>query len=132
MYISINAAATPAKPHRTEIWGILPDKKRISHGWPTCLKKQPPRVAIKNNDIYMINDEDSDTYEEPKERNLRVMYKLKMSEDPTSKNMPREQEFDDDNYESIEEKETAAINKCSMCNFYLQKTCYILMFWILL
>ena len=107
-YLAMNvAAATPAKPHRTEIWGILPDKRRIPHGWPTCLKKQPPRVAFKNNDIYMIDDKESDTYVEPKERNLRVMYKLKVSKDPTSKNMPHEEEFDDDNYESIEEKETA-------------------------
>ena len=42
-----------------------------------------------------------------KKENLRVMYKLKVSEDPTSKNMPHEEEFDDDNYESTEEKETA-------------------------
>ena len=101
------AAATPAKPHRTEIWGILPDKKRIPHRWPTCLKKQPPQVAFKNNDIYMIHDEESEMYKEPKERNLRVMYKLKVSEDPASKNMPYEEEFDDNNYESIKEKETA-------------------------
>ena len=46
-------------------------------------------------------------YEEPKERNLRVMYKLKVSNHPISMNMPNEEEFDDDNYESIEEKETA-------------------------
>ena len=107
-YLAMNvAAATPAKPHRTEIWGILPNKRRIPHGWPTYLKKQPPRVPFKNNDIYMINDEKSDTYEEPKERNLSVMYKLKLSKDTTSKNTPHEEEFDDDNYESIEEKETA-------------------------
>ena len=56
-YIAMNtAAATPAKPHQTEIWGILPDKRRIPCGWPACLKKQPPRVAFKNNYIYMIND----------------------------------------------------------------------------
>ena len=34
------------------------------------------------------------------------MYKLQVSEDPISINMPHEEEFDDDNYESIEEKET--------------------------
>ena len=45
-------------------------------------------------------------YEEPKERNLRVMYKLKVCEDPASKNMPHKEEFYDVNYESIEEKET--------------------------
>ena len=51
----------------------------------------------------MVNDEKSDTYEEPKERNPRVMYKLKVCDDPSSKNMPNEEEFDDDNYKSIEE-----------------------------
>ena len=96
-------AATPAKLHRTEIWGILPNKKRIPCRWPACLRKKPPRVAFKNNDIYMVNNEESDTYEEPKERHPRVMYKLKISEDPTSKNMPHEEEFDDDNYESFDE-----------------------------
>ena len=76
-YLPMNAvAATPAKPHRTEIWGILPDKQRIPHRWPACLRKQPPRVAFKNNDIYMVSDEESNTYEEPKERHPRVMYKL--------------------------------------------------------
>ena len=90
-----------------EIWGILPDKRRTPHGWPACLKKQPPRVAFKNNDIYMINDEESNPYEEPQERNMRVLYKLKVNEDPTSKNIPHEEQFDDYNYEPIEEKETA-------------------------
>ena len=103
-YLDMNAvAALPAKPHRTEIQGILPNKKRIPCRWPTCLRKQLPMVAFKNNDIYMVNDEESDTYEEPKERHPRVMYKLKVSKDPTSKNMPREEEFNDDNYESIDE-----------------------------
>ena len=55
----------------------------------------------------MIHDEESDTYEEPKERNLRVMYKLQVSKYSTSKNMPNEEEFDDDNYETIKEKEMA-------------------------
>ena len=97
------AAATPAKPHQTEIQGILLDKRRIPHRWPMCLRKQPPRVAFKNNDIYMVNDGESNTYEEPKESNPRVMYKLKVCDYPTSKNMPNEEEFYDDNYESIEE-----------------------------
>ena len=97
--------ATPTKPHRTEIWGILPNKKRVPHRWPACLSKQPPRVAFKNNNIYMVNDEESYTYEEPKERHPKVLYKLKLSEDPASKNMPHEEEFDEDNYESIDEIE---------------------------
>ena len=99
--------AVPAKSHWMEIWGILLDKRRTSSGWLTCLKKQPPRVAFRNNDIYMVNGEENDPYEEPKERNVRVFYKLKVNADLALKNMPHKEDFDDDNYESIEEKETA-------------------------
>ena len=33
-YLAMNATATvaPAKPHRTEIQGILPDKRKVPHG----------------------------------------------------------------------------------------------------
>ena len=43
---------SPAKPHRNEIQWILPDKRRVPYGWPACLRRQPPRVAFRNNDIY--------------------------------------------------------------------------------
>ena len=55
----------------------------------------------------MLNGEESDPYKEPEEQNVRVFYKLKVNKDPTSKNMPQERDFDNNNYESIEEKETA-------------------------
>ena len=75
-YLPMNAAAaTPAKPHRTEIWGTLLDKRRVRRGWPACLRRQPPRVAFKNNDIYMINNEGNDSYEEPRERHPKVLYR---------------------------------------------------------
>ena len=106
-YLAMNMTTVPAKPHHLEILGILLDKRRTPHRWPICLKKQPSRVAFRNNDIYMVNGEESDQYEEPQERNVKVFYKLKVNEDPTSKNMPYEEDFDDDNYESIEEKEIA-------------------------
>ena len=96
-------AAAPAKPHRTENQGILPDKRKVLHGWPACLRRQPPRVAFRNNEIYMINDEEVDIYEEPRERHTKVLYKLKVCNNPASINMPHEEEYDDDNYESIDE-----------------------------
>ena len=64
-----------------EIGEILLDKRRIPHGWPACLKKQPPRVAFRNNDIYMINGEESDPYEETQEQNVRVFYKLNVNKE---------------------------------------------------
>ena len=51
-------ATAPAKPHRNVIWGILPDKRRVPCGWPACLRMQPPRVAFRNNDIYIVDDEE--------------------------------------------------------------------------
>ena len=70
------ATAVPAKPHRTEIWGILQDKRKVPCGWPAFLRRQPPRVAFKNNDIYVVDDEESSNYEEPRERHPKVLYKL--------------------------------------------------------
>ena len=87
--------------------GNPPRQKKNTPWWPTCLKKQPPKGAFRNNDIYMVNGEESEPYEEQQERNVKVFYKLKVKEYPTSKNMPHKEDFDDDSYESIEEKETA-------------------------
>ena len=39
-YLPMHAvAAAPAKPHRTKIQGILPDKRKVPHGWPACLRR---------------------------------------------------------------------------------------------
>ena len=90
----------PAKPHRNEVWGILLDKRRVPHGWPACLRRQPPRVAFRNNDIYVVEDED---YEGPRERHPKVQYKLKLADNPAAQNMPHEEDYSDNNYESIDE-----------------------------
>ena len=105
-YLSMNtraAAAAVAKPQRTKIWGILPDKRKVPHGWPACLRRQPPRVAFKNNIIYMTDNEEGNNYKEPRERHPKVQYKLKICDNPTSKNMPHKEEYDNNNYESIDE-----------------------------
>ena len=91
---------SPVKPHRNEVWGILPDKKRLPCGWPACLRRQPPRVAFRNNDIYVVDD---DGYEEPRESHPKVQYKLKFSDNPAAQNMPHEEDYSDGNYESIDE-----------------------------
>ena len=97
------SAVALIKPHRTEIQGILPDKRKVPCGWPACLRRQSPRVAFKINDIYVVNDEEPSNYEEPRERHPKVQYKLRVCENPTAKNMPHEEEYDDNNYESIDE-----------------------------
>ena len=50
----------------------------------------------------MVNNEEARNYEEPRERHPKVQYKLKVCNNTTSKNMPHEEEYDDDNYESID------------------------------
>ena len=102
-YLAMNAVAVaPTKPQRTEIQGILLHKRKVPHGWPACLRRQPPRIAFKNNDIYMVNDEEASNYEEPRESHPKVQYKLRVCDNPTSKNMPHEEEYNDGNYESID------------------------------
>ena len=51
----------------------------------------------------MINDKEVNIYEELRERHPKVLYKLKVCNNPTSKNMPHEEEYDDNNYELIDE-----------------------------
>ena len=51
----------------------------------------------------MVNDEEVNSYEEPRERHPKVQYKLNICNNPTSKNMLHEEEYDDDNYGSIDE-----------------------------
>ena len=94
------APISPTKSHRNEIWGVLPDKRRVPCGWPACLRRQPPRVAFQNNDIYVVDD---DEYEEPRERHPKVQYKLKIADNPAAQNMPHEEDYSDNNYESIDE-----------------------------
>ena len=93
------STTSPAKAHRNEVWGILPDKRRVPCGWPAYLRRQPPRVAFRNNDMYVIEDEE---YEEPRERHPKVQYKLQVCDNPAAQNMPHEEDFDDNNYESID------------------------------
>ena len=52
------------------------------------------------NDIYVVDNEE---YEVPKERHPKVQYKLKVCKNPTAQNMPHKEEYDDNNYESIDE-----------------------------
>ena len=91
---------SPSKSHRNEIRGTLPDKRRVPCGWPACLRRQPPRVAFRNNDIYIVDDEE---YEEPRERQPKVQYKLRLADNPAAQNMPHEEDYSNNNYESIDE-----------------------------
>ena len=52
---------------------------------------------------HIIDDEESSNYEEPRERHPKVQYKLKICKNPAAKNMPHEEEYDDNNYESTDE-----------------------------
>ena len=106
------SAAEQGKQPMREVRGILPKKKKMPHGWPACLKKSLPKVAFRNNDIYLVrsSDEDGHPYEESwekeetQEKNMRVFYKLKINGDLSR--LPHEEEFNEDNYESVEEWET--------------------------
>ena len=48
----------------------------------------------------MVDNED---YEEPRERHPKVQYKLRLADNPASQNMPHEEDYSDNNYESIDE-----------------------------
>ena len=75
-------------------------KRRVPRGCPACLRRQPPRVAFWNNDIYIVDDEE---YEEPRKRQPKVQYKLRLADNPAAQNMPHEEDYSNNNYESMDE-----------------------------
>ena len=51
----------------------------------------------------MVNNEEANNYKVLRERHPKGQYKLRVCDNPASKNMPHEEEYNDDNYESIDE-----------------------------
>ena len=90
-YVAMNHAVMGIpKPTLPEIRAILPERKKVPRGWPTCLKRSPPKATFHNNDIYAKSTESSENfYEEcqektqeeqgPKEKNMWVFYKFECS-----------------------------------------------------
>ena len=117
MPMTADVAGIP-KPQTTEIRGILPEKKKVPIGWPTCLKRLPPKATFPDNDIYAVHKNESEHhYEEPKEKdpqddrelkekNMKVFYKLNVNDKVDLANTPHEEEYADENYESVEDRET--------------------------
>ena len=72
-YVAMNHAVMGIpKPPLPEIRGILPEKKKVSRGWPACLKRSLPKATFHHNDIYGKNTESSEKlYEEPPEKKMQ-------------------------------------------------------------
>ena len=52
-YVAMNHAVMGIpKPTLPEIRSLLPEKKKMPGGWPTCLKRSPLKATLQNNDIY--------------------------------------------------------------------------------
>ena len=119
-YVSMDASAMGIpRPHFQEIQVSTPEKKKIPRGWPTCLKRSPPKATFHNNVIYSNSTESSENlYEEPRgketqeehrcrEKNMRVFFKLSVKENADITSTPCEEEYDEQIYKSVEEQETA-------------------------
>ena len=108
MSMDASAMGIP-KPQFTEIRGTTPEKK-VPRGWPTCLKRSPPKATFHNNDIYLVNTDSSENcYEEPREKetqeehgprekNMQVFYKLNIKENVDVTSTHCEEEYDEQNY----------------------------------
>ena len=119
-YVVMNHAVMGIpKPTLLEIRSFLPEKKKVTRGWPTCLKRSPPMATFQNNDIYARSTESSkNLHEEPQEmkiqeeqgsnkKNMCVFYKLNVNENGAVMSTPHEEEFDKRNYEYVKKWETA-------------------------
>ena len=101
-YMAMHAATTGiVKPQSMENRGILP-KKKVTQGWATCLKRLPLKPMFHYNDIYVVHTEKNENYYEehnekesweewkPREKNMRVFYKLNVKDNVDLTNIPHE------------------------------------------
>ena len=78
------------------------------------------KAAFNNNDIYAKNtgsgenlyeepqeNRAAEEQQEPKEKNMKVFYKLNVNDNTNVTSTPHEEEYDDQNYEAIKDRETA-------------------------
>ena len=119
-YMAINHTVMGIpKPPLLEIRSLLTEKRKVPIRRPACLKRSPPKAAFNNNDIYTKNTKNGENfYEEPqesrtteeehkpKEKNMKVFYKLNVNDNTNVTSTPCEEEFSDQNYEPIEDHKT--------------------------
>ena len=102
------------KPQLPEIRSLLTEKRKVPIGWPPCLKRSPPKATFNNNDLYAKSTENGDNFykephenktneeeHEPKEKNMKIFYKLNINYNTNTVSTPHEEEFSNQNYEAI-------------------------------
>ena len=104
-YITMVTSPQQAKQPMQEVRGILPVRRKMPHGWPKCLKRTPPKIALRKNDLYKIQKVENHHYEalqEPQEKDKnKVFFKMQINEQSNI----HEDAFNE-NYELVEERET--------------------------
>ena len=99
------------KPSLLEMRSLLTEKRKVPIRWPACLKRSSPKVAFNNNDIYAKSTENGEKFyeelqesktneeeHEPKEKNMKIFYKLNINDNANIVSTPCEEEFSDQNY----------------------------------
>ena len=107
-------------PPLLEIRSLLTEKMKVLIGWPACLKRSPSKATFNNNDIYAKSSKGGENFyeepqesktseeeHEPKDNYMKIFYKLNIDDNTNIASTPHEEEFSDQNYEAIEDHETA-------------------------
>ena len=75
-YIMMVASPQQTRQPTNEVRGILPKRRKMPHGWPKCAGRTPPKMVLRNNDLYNIEKIDNHHYKEPQEKNNRVSFTI--------------------------------------------------------
>ena len=106
-YIMMVASPQQTKQPTNAVRGILAKRRKMPHGWPKCLGRTPPKMVLRNNDLYNTEKIENHHYKEPQEMDSRVFFNIQGNmQNNKQSNMQREEEINE-NYESVEERETA-------------------------
>ena len=95
------------------------DREEEGPNWMACLFEEVPfQSTFNNNDIYAKSTNDGENFyaepqesrtmeeeHEPKEKNIKILYKLNVNDNTDVTSTPHEEEYSDQNYEVIEDRE---------------------------
>ena len=86
-YITMVASLQQTRQHTNEVRGILSKRRKMPHGWPKCSRRTPPKIVLRNNDLYNTEKIENHHYKEPQEKGNRVFFNMQIN---VQSNMQRE------------------------------------------
>ena len=105
-YILMVASLQSSKQPINEVREILPERRKMPHGWPKYLRTLP-KVVLRNNDQYNTEKIENHHYKEPQEQDNRALFNIQDNMQNNVQSIMQKEVEINENYKLVEEREAA-------------------------